>query len=64
MEIDVDNTFTQDLTRSAMSSNLVLGLSFLDQYYSFNYTASRQVVWFKLFCKKSELGKKHITVLS
>lgn len=32
MEIDVDKTFTQDLTRSAVLSNLVLGLSFLDQY--------------------------------
>lgn len=44
MEIDVDNTFTQDLTRNAMFSNLIFGLSFLDQYYTFNYPASRQVV--------------------
>lgn len=44
MEIDVDKTFTQDLTRSAVFSNLVLGLSFLDQYYSFNYLAPRKVV--------------------
>lgn len=44
MEIDVDKTFTQDLTRSALFSNLVLGLSFLDQYYSFNYPAPRKVV--------------------
>lgn len=44
MEIDVDKTFTQDLTRSALFSNLVLGRSFLDQYYSFNYPAPRKVV--------------------